>query len=81
MPRAREITIGWTAPDDTECRVLLTYQRGSPGGREEAPTGPEIEVVEIIEDVPGGALRPDLLAQVDAWIESHVDDIAERAEP
>jgi hypothetical protein len=83
MSRHRTIETGWTHPETEEdYRVTLEYSPGSPGHREEAPTGPEIWVRSVHEDRPGGAARPDLIPQVEAeldgaWWDDAADAIAD----
>lgn len=62
MARTRKIDVGWSHPETEEDLVVtLECEAGSPGGRDEPPSGPELTVLEIREDKEGGALRPDLL--------------------
>lgn len=74
---ARTIEIGWTHPEtEDDYRVTLEYEPGSPGGWEEAPSGPELRVLKVTEDRPGGAERPDLIATVEAELDGPWGDRA-----
>jgi len=88
MARAREITTGWTHPEtEEEYRVTLSYTPGSPGRSYGEPgdcypaEGPEIDVVAVREDRPGGAPRPDLIPAVEAELSGRWgDEVAEEIE-
>lgn len=75
MSRSRTITTGWTHPEtEEEFRVTMEYEPGSDGGWEEAPSGPEIRVLRVVEDKPGGVSRPDLIDLVDAELDGRYGD-------
>jgi hypothetical protein len=69
MSRHRTLETGWEDEAGESYRVTLEYSPGSPGHREEAPSGPEIRVRSVHEDRPGGASRPDLIPQVEAELD------------
>jgi hypothetical protein len=69
---AHRVEIGWQDPEtEAEYRIVLSVTPGHPGrtyGPPEKcfpPEGPEVEVLSVREDRPGGAERPDLVARVD----------------
>lgn len=73
MPRTKRAEVGWEHPETGEAfRVRCTVSGGSPGrtyGPPEKchpPEPPEVEVLEVVEDRPGGLGRPDLIALVEA---------------
>lgn len=77
MARTRTIETGWTHPEtEDDYRVTLEFEPGSPGGRDEPPTGPEIAVVKVVEDRKGGVERPDLIAMVEAELDGRFGDEA-----
>ena len=88
MARAREITVGWTAPvTEEEYRVRISVTPGNPGRTYGDPgdcypaEGPEFEVVEVREDRVGGQLRPELIPVVEAELSGRWgDEVAEAAE-
>jgi len=85
MNRHRTLETGWEDDAGESYRVTLEYSPGSPGHREEAPSGPEIWIRSVHEDRPGGEARPDLIPQVEAeldgpWWDEAADSIAEAEE-
>jgi len=62
----KRVTVGWQHNDE-DFRVALDVTPGSKGvppsmaGPGEPAEGPELEVVSVREDAPGGAERPDLV--------------------
>lgn len=72
MARSKRVEVGWEHPETEEAfRVICTVTPGTPergpsyasGG--EPASDPEVEVLEVIEDRPGGQERPDLVALVE----------------
>ena len=81
MARPRTSEIGWTDADGDDYRVTLEYEPGSEGCAYEPPTGPEVTVVRVVEDFPGGAERPDLIAVVEAELDGPLyDRVCDRIE-
>ena len=90
MARARKIETGWGHEVDGEeqdFRVVLGYTPGTPdrgadfgcaGGYPGDPA--EVEILEVREDKPNGALRPDLLAAAQAQIDTLADKAIEEDE-
>lgn len=65
-PRSRRVEVGWRNPaTEEEFRVVLDVTLGTrPRGMDPGEPS-EIEVVEVTEDAPGGAERPDLIDLVE----------------
>lgn len=84
---ARTITrdMGWTHPKtEEEFRVVVRCTPGSPGRTYGEPgdcypaEGPDLKVVSVREDKPGGVDRPDLIDLVDAELSGRLgDELAE----
>lgn len=76
MARTTKREIGWPDAEGNEYRVTLACTPGSRGSRDEAPCGPEFEVVSVREDRPGGIERPDLIDTVSAELDGPLGDRA-----
>lgn len=78
--KTRTITTGWTHPEtEEEYRVTLRYTPGHDGSAWEPPEGPEIEILKVVEDRPGGVERPDLIDLIDAELDGRWgDDVSDK---
>lgn len=71
---SHRVEVGWTHPETEEdYRVVCAVTLGTPDrGPDFACAGgypgdpPEVEVLEVVEDRPGGQARPELVAVVEA---------------
>lgn len=67
MARTRRVEVPWTGPDDEDLLVVCMVTPGTPartyGPPERCHPGdpPEVEVLEVRLDAPGGEARPELL--------------------
>jgi hypothetical protein len=66
VSRSRTVEIGWSHPETEEdFRVVCSLTPGESeirwGDSARPGCGPEVEILSIAEDAPGGAERPDLL--------------------
>jgi hypothetical protein len=80
VSRSRTVDIGWAHPETEEdFRVVCSLTPGESeirwGDSARPGCGPEVEILSIAEDAPGGAERPDLLGLV----QRDFDLISERA--
>ena len=85
MPR--HVTVGWMDPEtEIDYRVTLSVTPGDPGrtwGPPEKcypPEGPEIEVLSVREDRPGGAERPDLVDRAEKALALDPGEVLDRLE-
>jgi hypothetical protein len=84
--RSVRVTVTWEH-DGEDFRVVGSYTPGTPdrgpdfncaGGYPGDPA--EFEILEVREDAPGGALRPDLLAAAEADFQRLADRAAQDAQ-
>lgn len=92
MPRTKRVELGWEHPETEEAyRLICNVTPGTPdrgpdfgcaGGYPGDP--PEVEVLEVIEDRPGGMKRPELVEVVtrtfDRLMECALDELSYAAE-
>jgi hypothetical protein len=66
----RTVDVGWSNPEGEDFRVRCTVSAGVEeqrwGDGAHPAEAPEVEILEVIEDRPGGVERPELLALVEA---------------
>jgi hypothetical protein len=85
MATKREVVIGWEGDDGAPMRVRCSVTPGYAGrgpdmnGPGEPPEPPEVEVLSVHEDKPGGVERPDLVPVVEGAIDSIHDQAVEEA--
>ncbi len=72
MPSNRTIEVGWQH-EDVDYRVICTVGKAEPGRRympDGSPGWPaepgEVEILEVVEDLPYGQKRPDLIPAAQA---------------
>lgn len=66
MVHTREITTGWEDEDGESYRITLSMTPGEGPTRDGPGCGPELDVISVREDKPGGVERPDLIPVVEA---------------
>jgi hypothetical protein len=73
--RARRVTIPFVEPEtDLVFSVTCSVTPGYPGGREEAPSGPEVEIDGVKDET--GTDRPDMVSLLSSDYRDEIDEAA-----